>query len=48
MATVVTYLLVSNPKDPDAVRTHPILEEHGFEPQPTEDGEDGGPSSSVG
>lgn len=33
MATVVTYLLVSDPKDPDAVRSHPVLEEHGFEPR---------------
>lgn len=33
MATVVTYLLVSAPKDPDAVGSHPILEEHGFEPR---------------
>ena len=41
MATVVTYLLVSNPKDPDAVRTHPTLEKHGFEPQPTDDRENG-------
>ncbi|PSQ65629.1 MAG: hypothetical protein BRD32_04065 [Bacteroidetes bacterium QH_2_64_74] len=45
MATVVTYLLVSNPKDPDAVRTHPILEEHEFEPQPTDDGGNGEPTS---
>ena len=37
MATLVRYLLVSNPSDPDAVRTHPILEEHGFEPEPMED-----------
>lgn len=37
MATVVTYLLVSDPDDPDAVRSHPILEEHGFEPQPMEE-----------
>ncbi len=40
MATVVTYLLVSNPKDPDAVRTHPTLREHGFEPRPMGDGEE--------
>lgn len=33
MASVVTYLLVSNPKDPDAVREHPIVQEHGFELQ---------------
>ncbi|MFB6273752.1 MAG: hypothetical protein ABEL51_12740 [Salinibacter sp.] len=37
MATVVTYLLVSDPSDPDAVRSHPMLQEHGFEPQPMED-----------
>jgi hypothetical protein len=39
MATIVTYLLVSNPKDPDAVREHPVLQKHGFEPRPME-GED--------
>lgn len=37
MATTVTYLLVSNPDDPEAVRSHPVLDEHGFEPQPMED-----------
>lgn len=37
MATVVTYLLVSNPDDPAAVRSHPILEEHGFEPHSSDD-----------
>lgn len=37
MATVVTYLLVSAPNDPEAVRSHPLLEEHGFERQPMED-----------
>ena len=42
MAIVTTYLLVSNPEDPGAVRTHPILEKHGFKSQPTEDGEDRG------
>jgi len=40
MATVVTYLLVSNPDDPDAVRSHPILEAHGFEPQPMPETDD--------
>jgi len=40
MATVVTYLLVSNPADPDAVRAHPILQEHGFDPHPMEVEED--------
>ena len=40
MATVVTYLLVSNPDDPAAVRSHPILEEHGFECEPLEDQEE--------
>jgi len=39
MATVVTYLLVSDPEDPEAVRSHPILEEHDFEVQSTEDRE---------
>lgn len=39
MATVVTYLLVSAPKDPDAVRSHPILDEHGFEPRHVEQDE---------
>jgi len=37
MATVVTYLLVSNPADPEAVRAHPILDEHGFEGRPIEE-----------
>lgn len=36
MATVVTYLLVSNPSEPDAVRTHSTIQEHGFEPHPIE------------
>ncbi len=40
MATVVTYLLVSAPDDPEAVRSHPLLEEHGFESHPMEDGEE--------
>lgn len=40
MATVVTYLLVSNPSEPDAVREHPVLQEHGFEPHPIEDREE--------
>lgn len=31
MATVVTYLLISDPDDPDAVRAHPVIDEHGFE-----------------
>lgn len=39
MATVVTYLLVSNPDDPESVRSHPIIEEHGFEPRPMEEGD---------
>lgn len=34
MATLVTYLLVSDPKDPDAVREHPLLQTHGFERRP--------------
>lgn len=37
MATVVTYLLVSDPEDPDAVRSHPLLERHGFEPRPMDE-----------
>jgi len=40
MATVVTYLLVSAPSDPEAVRSHPLLEKHGFEPHPMEDREE--------
>ncbi len=40
MATVVTYLLVSNPDDPEAVGSHPIIDEHGFEQRPIEKGED--------
>lgn len=40
MATVVTYLLVSNPEDPEAVRSHSIINEHGFELQPMEDREE--------
>jgi putative NIF3 family GTP cyclohydrolase 1 type 2 len=37
MATVVTYLLVSNPDDPEAVRVHPTLEDHNFELHPMEE-----------
>lgn len=40
MATIVTYLLVSNPADPEAVRSHPFVQEHGFEPEPIEEDED--------
>lgn len=40
MATVVTYLLVSNPNDPDAIQSHPILQEHGFERRPMEEQEE--------
>jgi hypothetical protein len=40
MATVVTYLLVSAPNDPDAVCDHSLLEEHGFEREPMEGRED--------
>lgn len=42
MATVVTYLLVSDPEDPEAVRSHSIIDEHGFEPRAleTSEGED--------
>jgi len=31
MASRVTYLLVSDPTDPEAVRNHPAIEEAGFE-----------------
>lgn len=41
MATVVTYLLVSNPKNPDAVRAHPTIQEHGFEFQAWEEEREG-------
>lgn len=45
MATVVTYLLVSAPNDPDAICTHSLLQENGFERQSTETpDEDGSPS----
>ena len=37
MATVITYLLVSNPDDPEAIRSHPTIDEHGFEPRPMEE-----------
>lgn len=43
MASVVTYLLVSNPKDPDVVRTHPIIQKHGFEPQTANNGDESEP-----
>lgn len=41
MATLVTYLLVSNPEDADAVHAHPILEENGFEARPVDRDEEG-------
>jgi hypothetical protein len=31
VANVVTYLLVSDPEDPEAVRSHPLVDEHGFQ-----------------
>lgn len=31
MASRVTYLLVSDPDDPEAVRNHPAIDEAGFE-----------------
>ena len=31
VANVITYLLVSDPDDPEAVRSHPLVDEHGFE-----------------
>ena len=37
MATVITYLLVSNPSDPEAIRSHSVIDEHGFEPRPIEE-----------
>jgi len=37
MATVVTYILVSDPQDPDAVRSHPVIDAHGLEPQPIDE-----------
>lgn len=40
MATLVTYLLVSDPNDPDEVCAHPMLQEHGFERRPMEDPEE--------
>lgn len=40
MATLVTYLLVSAPDDPEAVSEHPTLQEHGFERRPLEDPEE--------
>ncbi|MCS3640155.1 hypothetical protein [Salinibacter ruber] len=39
MATVVTYLLVSNPEDPEAVRSHALIDEHELEERPIEDDE---------
>jgi hypothetical protein len=37
MATVVTYVLVSDPQDPHAVRSHPAIDAHGLEPQPIDE-----------
>lgn len=37
MATVVTYVLVSDPQDPDAVRSHPAIDAHGLEPRPIDE-----------
>lgn len=34
MATVVTYILVSDPRDPDAVRSHPVIDEQPIDEQP--------------
>lgn len=39
MATLVTYLLVSDPSDPEAVSAHSLLQEHGFEQRPMEETE---------
>lgn len=33
MATITTYLLVSNPQDPETLCSHPILDEHELELQ---------------
>lgn len=39
MATLTTYLLVSNPEDPTAVQSDSILEQHPFELEDTEEKE---------
>lgn len=39
MATVVTYVLVSNPDDPDAVRSHPTIGEYELEGRPIQEDE---------
>lgn len=39
MATVVTYLLVSDPEDPATVRSHPVIQEHDFELRSVEEGD---------
>lgn len=40
MASLTTYLLVSNPSDLDAVETHPVIEEEGFEVRQRWEGEE--------
>jgi hypothetical protein len=45
MANVVTYVLVSNPDDPDAVREHDVIDEHGFDLQKQEEDGDGAVTS---
>lgn len=35
MASVITYLLVSNPDSKEAVQSHSIVKDHGFEVQET-------------
>lgn len=39
MANITTYLLVSNPEDPTAVQSDPIIEQHPFELKATEEEE---------
>jgi len=39
MATVTTYVLISNPDDPDAVEEHDVIDDHGFDLQNREEGE---------
>ncbi|WP_103026822.1 hypothetical protein [Salinibacter altiplanensis] len=44
MAKVVTYLLVCNPEDLEAVRSHSIIDEHGFEGRPMEESDEALPA----
>ena len=45
MASVVTYVLVSNPADPDAVAEHDVIENHEFDLQQREVDEEGSVTS---